>query len=181
MAGQCSGLGNPFGCFSSDSMQSTARGATGGAGNLGTWKSGNLTSPLAALARQLFRFPVFSPRRRAGRDRREARFPAPLELGPPAPGVDARAARGGRAWRPPWAPGARPLRGEGSEFAGRFREGSRRHVQQVYFAVLTGASQTIYFGTVTSNLIAASCSGAMPSFRRNGSQRGSECRFSNIG
>ena len=38
-----------------------------------------------------------------------------------------------------------------------------------------------WFGTFTSNLIAASCSGAMPSLRRNGSQRGSEWRLSNIG
>ena len=34
-------------------------------------------------------------------------------------------------------------------------------------------------GTLTSNLIASSCSGARPSLRRNGSQRGSPCRLTN--
>jgi len=36
-----------------------------------------------------------------------------------ASGVDAWGAPAGRAWRPSWAPRARPLRREGSELTGR--------------------------------------------------------------
>ena len=36
-----------------------------------------------------------------------------------------------------------------------------------------------YCGSFTSNLIVASCSGALPSLRRNGSQRGSAWILSN--
>ncbi len=52
-------------------------------------------------------------RRRCGR--RVRRRP---RCGTVASGVGARGAPAGRAWRPPWAPPARPLRREGSEFRG---------------------------------------------------------------
>src|SRR5688572_18462273 len=38
-----------------------------------------------------------------------------------------------------------------------------------------------HYGSVTSNLISASCSGANPCFCRNGSQRGSSWRSDNSG
>jgi hypothetical protein len=113
MEQQCSGPGDALGLFR-DQFEAVAGARR--AGNLGTWKSGDLTSARAAPGRQVSSFPLRprggpEGRRRAGLPRR------PLELGPHAPGVAARGGLAGRAWRSPWPPPARSSGPPGSDFA----------------------------------------------------------------
>jgi hypothetical protein len=112
----------------------SGRGGARRAGGLGTWKSGNLTSPRAAPGRQVSRLPVF--RRVAGRTRpaRGAAPRRPSNSARRAPGVAARGALAGRAWRPRGRPprvpcGAREVssvgaRGSADECA--FKKGAVR-------------------------------------------------------